>query len=233
MFPRADEKVRAQTIAPKFTGRFNEGVDYVGDLAQFEREFNDDLAVIAHAVKAYGLPANLKLSVHSGSDKFSLYPIIKRALQRTGAGFGALALQSLLSRSGLLAADSSKAARNPLAPRAPHFAPTGNRAFDDYREDTLNKLEQEADEFRSFLDRFVGETRGELFETAEACIAYYSQPDNFRRLEQGEIGDNLMYRYRAIASFHLWDAICDAAMDATRELLEERGVSRFEELFHG
>ena len=82
----ADEKVRAQTIAPKFTGRFNKGVDYVGDLAQFEREFNDDLAVIAHAVNAYGLPNNLKLSVHSGSDKFSLYPIIRRALQRTGAG---------------------------------------------------------------------------------------------------------------------------------------------------
>ena len=82
----ADEKVRAQTIAPKFTGRFNKGVDYVGDLAQFEREFNDDLAVIAHAVKQYGLPTNLKLSVHSGSDKFSLYPIIRRALQRTGAG---------------------------------------------------------------------------------------------------------------------------------------------------
>ena len=82
----ADEKVRAQTIAPKFTGRFNKGVDYVGDLAQFEREFNDDLAVIAHAVKQYGLPANLKLSVHSGSDKFSLYPIIRRSLARTGAG---------------------------------------------------------------------------------------------------------------------------------------------------
>ena len=82
----ADEKVRAQTLAPKFTGRFNKGVDYVGDLAQFEREFNDDLAVIAHAVARYGLPANLKLSVHSGSDKFSLYPIIRRALQRTGAG---------------------------------------------------------------------------------------------------------------------------------------------------
>ncbi|MBI3879491.1 MAG: hypothetical protein HY301_05435 [Verrucomicrobia bacterium] len=82
----ADEKVRAQTIAPKFTGRFNKGVDYVGDLTQFEREFNDDLAVIAHAVARYGLPANLKLSVHSGSDKFSLYPIIRRALRRTGAG---------------------------------------------------------------------------------------------------------------------------------------------------
>lgn len=82
----ADEKIRLQTIAPKFTGRFNKGVDYVGDLSQFEREFNDDLAVIAHAVKNYGLPRNLKLSVHSGSDKFSLYPIIRRALERTGAG---------------------------------------------------------------------------------------------------------------------------------------------------
>jgi hypothetical protein len=82
----AEEKVRLQTIAPKFTGRFNKGVDYVGDLAQFEREFNDDLAVIAHAIAAYGLPPNLKLSVHSGSDKFSLYPIIRRALARTGAG---------------------------------------------------------------------------------------------------------------------------------------------------
>ncbi|HTI69248.1 MAG TPA: tagaturonate epimerase family protein [Candidatus Limnocylindria bacterium] len=82
----ADEKVRAQTIAPKFTGRFNKGVDYVGDLAQFEREFNDDLAVMAYAIARYGLPANLKLSVHSGSDKFSLYPIIRKALQRTGAG---------------------------------------------------------------------------------------------------------------------------------------------------
>ncbi len=82
----ADEKVRLQTIAPKFTGRFNKGVDYVGDPVQFEKEFNDDLAVIAHAVQQYGLPANLKLSVHSGSDKFSLYPIIRKALARTGAG---------------------------------------------------------------------------------------------------------------------------------------------------
>jgi hypothetical protein len=82
----AEEKIRVQTIAPKFTGRFNKGVDYVGDLGQFDREFNDDLAVIAHAVSAYGLPSNLKLSVHSGSDKFSLYPIIRRALARTGAG---------------------------------------------------------------------------------------------------------------------------------------------------
>jgi hypothetical protein len=82
----ADEKVPVQTIAPKFTGRFNKGVDYAGDVNQFEKEFNDDLTVIRHAVRTYGLPENLKLSVHSGSDKFSIYPAIRRALSRTGAG---------------------------------------------------------------------------------------------------------------------------------------------------
>jgi carbohydrate kinase (thermoresistant glucokinase family) len=82
----ADEGIPAQTIAPKFTGRFNKGVDYVGDLAQFEKEFQDDLAVIAFAVGRYGLPGTLKLSVHSGSDKFSLYPIIRRGLPKFNAG---------------------------------------------------------------------------------------------------------------------------------------------------
>jgi hypothetical protein len=82
----ADEQVPLQTIAPKFTGRFNKGVDYVGDVDQFEREFNDDLAVIAFAVRQYGLAKNLKLSVHSGSDKFSIYAPIRRALARHDAG---------------------------------------------------------------------------------------------------------------------------------------------------
>lgn len=82
----ADENVPLQTIAPKFTGRFNKGVDYVGDLKQFEKEFKEDLAVIAHSIQQYGLPANLKLSVHSGSDKFSLYPIIQRCLPLFDAG---------------------------------------------------------------------------------------------------------------------------------------------------
>ena len=82
----AGEGIPAQTIAPKFTGRFNKGVDYVGDVAQFEKEFNDDLAVIALAVEEFGLPDNLKLSIHSGSDKFSIYGPIAKALKRTGAG---------------------------------------------------------------------------------------------------------------------------------------------------
>jgi tagaturonate epimerase len=82
----ADQKIPAQTIAPKFTGRFNKGVDYVGNVAQFEKEFNEDLAVIAFAVKEFGLPENLKMSVHSGSDKFSIYAPINRALKKFNAG---------------------------------------------------------------------------------------------------------------------------------------------------
>lgn len=82
----ADEKVPVQTIAPKFTGRFNKGVDYVGHVAKFAQEFNDDICVIQFAIATYGLPANLKLSVHSGSDKFSIYPAIHRALKRHNAG---------------------------------------------------------------------------------------------------------------------------------------------------
>jgi len=82
----AGEGIPAQTIAPKFTGRFNKGVDYVGDLAAFEREFDADLAVLAFAVEKFGLPAGLKISVHSGSDKFSLYPVIRRLVAKHGAG---------------------------------------------------------------------------------------------------------------------------------------------------
>jgi hypothetical protein len=82
----ADEKIPIQTVAPKFTGRFNKGVDYEGDAAKFQEEFSQDVAAIAHAVKHYGLPANLKLSVHSGSDKFSIYRPIFEVITRTKAG---------------------------------------------------------------------------------------------------------------------------------------------------
>jgi hypothetical protein len=82
----ADEQIPIQTIAPKFTGRFNKGVDYVGDIAKFTEEFSNDIAAIAFAIAQYGLPANLKLSVHSGSDKFSLYGPMHRALKKFDAG---------------------------------------------------------------------------------------------------------------------------------------------------
>ena len=82
----AQEKIPAQTIAPKFTGRFNKGVEYVGDTAQFEKEFREDLLVIDYAVNEFNLPKGLKLSIHSGSDKFSIYPIMGRLIRQYDKG---------------------------------------------------------------------------------------------------------------------------------------------------
>ena len=82
----AQEGVPAQTIAPKFTGRFNKGVEYVGDTTRFEKEFREDLMVIDFAVKEFSLPKELKLSIHSGSDKFSIYPIMGRLIKQYDKG---------------------------------------------------------------------------------------------------------------------------------------------------
>ena len=82
----AGEGVQVGTIAPKFTGRFNKGVDYVGDVARFIREFEQDLAAIRVAVAEFKLPQGLKISVHSGSDKFSLYGPIRQVLRKHDAG---------------------------------------------------------------------------------------------------------------------------------------------------
>ena len=63
--------VRVDGLAPRFIGDFEKGVDYIGDLARFERDF------AAHARIAREL-GPYKLSIHTGSDKFSIYPIIHR-----------------------------------------------------------------------------------------------------------------------------------------------------------
>jgi tagaturonate epimerase len=80
------EEVPLQTVAPKFTGHFLKGVDYVGDVAKFAAEFEQDVAVIGHAIREFGLPETLKISIHSGSDKFSIYPAINKAIKKFNAG---------------------------------------------------------------------------------------------------------------------------------------------------
>jgi hypothetical protein len=78
--------IELQTIAPKFTGRFNKGVDYVGNVDLFQKEFEEDLLVIDHAISEFNLPDNLKLSVHSGSDKFSIYGSIHKVIKKYDKG---------------------------------------------------------------------------------------------------------------------------------------------------
>jgi hypothetical protein len=80
------QDIEVQTIAPKFTGLFAKGVDYIGDLSQFEKEFDQDVAVVKYAIDVLGMPSSLKLSVHSGSDKFSIYTCIKKSIKKFDAG---------------------------------------------------------------------------------------------------------------------------------------------------
>ncbi len=62
--------VDAATIAPRFCGEFQKGIDYIGDMALFEKEFKVHALIARH----FGY----KISVHSGSDKFSVFPIVGR-----------------------------------------------------------------------------------------------------------------------------------------------------------
>jgi tagaturonate epimerase len=82
----SSENIPVQTIAPKFSGRFNKGIDYIGDPLLFAKEFESDLLVIDFAIKEFGLPENLKMSIHSGSDKFSIYPHIGSAIKKHNKG---------------------------------------------------------------------------------------------------------------------------------------------------
>lgn len=82
----AKNSVPVQSIAPKFTGQFHKGVDYVGNIAQFTKEFEEDILVIRYAIQEFGLPETLKLSVHSGSDKFSIYKPIRELMHKYDVG---------------------------------------------------------------------------------------------------------------------------------------------------
>ncbi|MFX1553026.1 MAG: tagaturonate epimerase family protein [Promethearchaeota archaeon] len=82
----ADEKIPVQTFAPKFYGTFNKGVDYKGNVEKFAKEFEMILAIIQFAKIQFFLPNNLKLSIHSGSDKFSIYKYINKAIKKFNVG---------------------------------------------------------------------------------------------------------------------------------------------------
>lgn len=61
--------VRFESVAPRFIGEFQKGVDYIGDLSEFRRQF----ALHAAIAEDFG---TYKISVHSGSDKFAVFPIV-------------------------------------------------------------------------------------------------------------------------------------------------------------
>lgn len=61
--------VEINSLAPKFIGDFQKGIDYIGDVKEFSRQFAEHCEIS----KAFG---NYKISIHSGSDKFKVFPAI-------------------------------------------------------------------------------------------------------------------------------------------------------------
>ncbi|SFE21462.1 tagaturonate epimerase [Lentibacillus persicus] len=66
----SQKNVKLVSLAPKFCGEFQKGIDYIGDLEQFEKELSEHALIAEH----FGY----KLSIHSGSDKFKVFPIIAK-----------------------------------------------------------------------------------------------------------------------------------------------------------
>jgi radical SAM superfamily enzyme YgiQ (UPF0313 family) len=89
----------------------------------------------------------------------------------------------------------------------------------------LDAMEADSGAAGQLLQDFVRETKGEIFDSEEECRAWLSDGERFNQLRRGQIGDNLMYKYRAIASFFVWDEVCRLALDATKRLLESRGAA--------
>jgi radical SAM superfamily enzyme YgiQ (UPF0313 family) len=106
-----------------------------------------------------------------------------------------------------------------------HFAKRFGVKPSDWMSGIGEAMKRDRGAVHRLLEEFVTETRNELFPTREACVEFYSQEENFQRLVRGEIGDNLMYKYRAMASFFVWPEVCRMAMEATREMLHGRGAS--------
>ncbi len=82
----ADEKIPVQTFAPRFCGSFYKGIDYQGNIQQFAKNFENLIEIIQFSIKEFSLPNNLKLSIHSGSDKFSIYEIINNVIKKFNTG---------------------------------------------------------------------------------------------------------------------------------------------------
>jgi hypothetical protein len=174
----AGEEIPAQTIAPKFTGRFNKGVDYAGDVALFAKEFEEDLLVIDYAVKEFELPDNFKLSIHSGSDKFSIYPVMGELIRKYDKGIhvktaGTTWLEEII---GLAVTNDNEAINLAKAIYAGAFA-----RFDELCSPYATVIDIKKDQLPSPRE-VEGWTGGKLADTLRHIPGHPDYNPNFRQL---------------------------------------------------
>src|SRR5690606_8849521 len=75
---------------------------------------------------------------------------------------------------------------------------------------------------QNIFTQFEHDTKSELFDNLDDLYSFYNIPENYLRLEKGEIGDNVIYKYGGITNFINWKEICDYAYDSAYQLISER-----------
>jgi len=85
-------------------------------------------------------------------------------------------------------------------------------------------IEEDKGEIGTLLEHFLDETRNELFDTREELVEFYGRPENLAMLTEGTIGDNVIYKYSAIANLRTWKAFCQLALAVSRKTFLEYGA---------
>lgn len=125
------------SLAPRFVGKFQKGVDYMGDVAEFEAELAKHMAILHHF-------DSYKISVHTGSDKFSIYAIIND--QALGYAHVKTAGTSYLEALRVVAEQKPDLMRNMLDVAHQNFEKDRKTYFVDCRPDKVPTSEQLTDE---------------------------------------------------------------------------------------
>jgi radical SAM superfamily enzyme YgiQ (UPF0313 family) len=86
----------------------------------------------------------------------------------------------------------------------------------------MYKMIETSDFINDVFCQFVEDNNNDLFDSVSELKHFYSIPENFTKLENGEIGDNIIHKYRVISNYYNWQEICAFAYTAARELIRER-----------
>ena len=93
-----------------------------------------------------------------------------------------------------------------------------------------DRMGRAPDDVQKIMSGFLEETRGELWDSEEELVAHYRQDENYQRLSRGEVGGNLIYKYKAISVVFTAGPWISFLGDVCKEMAEERlaGASAIE-----
>ena len=93
------------------------------------------------------------------------------------------------------------------------------------------EMQSDSGEVKKLVLDFIKETKGELFSSPEECIEHCSKDSRFEKLANGELGDNVMNKFRAVASFLVWPEVCEMVTKVIKRLILTQGSDELDPEF--